>query len=204
MRLFCKESMANKKLKMLGLFLTTLAILLITAIAGYFAAVQLTVSSVKKVGKQIDYIPEKVSKLETIYESKTGILFRGLSGKLYQCDNGKKICEVISTEPPKYSDKTPFTETKGVYAKFSLPPSKPKQIVFRNSRGLVGHQTISQYALLEDGKVWFWIHSGNEMGDSFPFWHLNNWLPLLIGVICGLLFGSIISAGIWYFFYPKN
>ncbi len=196
--------MTNKKTRMLGLVLATLVILIISSAIGYFIAAKVAVSNSKKVGKEINYLPEKITKLETEYKSRTGIHFRGESGKLYRCNNAEEKCEEISPEPPKYEDKTPFVETKGVYGRFTLPPAKPKQTVFRRSRGLVGHQTATQYVLLNDGKVWFWHYSGNDMGDSFPFWHLNNIATLLLGVFGGLVVGLIISALVWFGFYPRS
>lgn len=196
--------MANKKLKVVALIFATLATFFVASLIGYFVAVQYAVSSSKYEGKPLDYLPEKITKLETEFKSKTGIYFRSEGGKLYVCNNAEKSCEEREDEPPRYEEKTPFVETQGTYAKFKLPPSKPKQIVFRRGRGLVGHQTATQYALLNEGKVWYWHYSGNEMGDSFPFWHLHNLTPLLIGTILGLIFGVIVSAVGWFLLYPRK
>jgi len=197
--------MANKKIKIVLLIFVTALVLFITSLIGYFIASAFVVADAKKAGSELDYIPEKIVKLETDFVGSSGIHFRGETGKLYRCFAETKSCEPISPEPPKYEEKKkPFVESRGNYAKFSPPPSKPKQIVFRGSRGLVGHKTATQYALLENGKVWFWLYSGNNMGDSFPFWHLNNWLPLAIGAILGLFAGLIISALIWFGFYPRG
>ncbi|NNE97587.1 MAG: hypothetical protein HKN25_01065 [Pyrinomonadaceae bacterium] len=194
----------NKKLVMLGLIFSTIAVLFVTTLIGYIIAVQVVVANSKTDGKELDYLPEKIAKLETEFVGPDGIHFRGESGKLYRCDNSEKECENLSEEPPRYGDKQPFVITKGTYAKFSLPPAKPKQIAFRGSRGYVGHRTITQYVLLADGTVWFWIYSGNEMGESFPFWHLTNWLSLFIGAVAGMIVGIFISALIWFGFYPRG
>ncbi len=197
--------MANKKFRILVLVFATIVVLFVTGSIGYFIASAFAVSGSKKAGKELDYLPEKIVKLETDFVSSTGIHFRSETGKLYKCFGDTRTCEPISPEPPKYEEKKkPFVETKGTYAKFSPPPSKPRQIVFRGNRGLVGHKTATQYVLLEDGEVWTWNYSGNDMGDSFPFWHLNNWLPLVVGIIAGLFAGLVISASIWFGFYPRG
>ena len=196
--------MSNKKIKVLGLVAATVLILFVTAIIGYVAGVQTAVHYSKKTGFAIDYLPEKITKLETDFMSKTGLHFRGKSGKLYRCDYAEKTCEAISPEPEKYTDKKPFTEAKEILPRFAPPPKDHKQIVTNRSRGLVGHQTAVQYALLEDGTVWKWAYSGNETGDSFPFWHLENIAFLLAGVFGGLIVGSIISIIIWFGFYPRK
>ena len=196
--------MANKKFRILGLISATVIILFITGAIGYFISSRMVVAKSKTPGKLLRHLPETISILETDFIGLTGIHFRGKTGKLYRCDNPKETCQTISPEPPRYDDDSPFRETQESYRKFSLPFPQTKQIVFSRVRGLVGHQTVRQYALLEDGRVWFWIYSGNEMGDSFPFWHLNNWIELAIGTMIGLAAGFVISALIWIGLYPRS
>lgn len=61
-----------------------------------------------------------------------------------------------------------------------------------------------QYALLEDGTVWVWFFSGNDLGESFPMWHLEHWLTIVLGALSGLIFDLIFSIFVWLKFFPRS
>lgn len=192
--------------KFLVIFLC-LAILPLTTLIGIFLAIQLDVylsaENDRTPGRQIDYLPEKIVKLETGYRGGGGIHFLGESGKLYACDFDRKTCAGVET-PDRVEGDPAFRQTGELYPKFAPPPVAIKQTVISRNRGLMGHHTERQYAVLEDGTVWFWIFSGNEMNRSFPFWHLEHWLTIVLGALGGMFFGLIISTLIWLKFHPRS